>query len=112
MNTAEILRCAAARVRQGWCQGTADDGNGGVCAVGAIWHVMGSDAGRGEPPIRLFIARALRLSTPDWDPVPLWNDAPGQTAENVAHGLEFAAVIWEQDQALSAAAARRNAVSA
>ena len=101
MNTAEILRAAAARVRQGWCQGSADDGNGGVCAIGSIWAVTNSSVfDCSNWPIRQFLARAIGLSVDEhYCSIPGWNDARGQTAENVAIAMEFAAVLWEQEQA-------------
>jgi hypothetical protein len=40
MNTAEILRAAANRIRVGWCQHSLADGLGGVCAQGAVQEVM------------------------------------------------------------------------
>jgi hypothetical protein len=34
----------------------------------------------------------------NWNgPIPQWNDALDQTAENVAAGLEYAALVWEQE---------------
>jgi hypothetical protein len=35
--------------------------------------------------------------------VSFWNDDGGQTAENVASGLEYAALVWEQEQAIGVA---------
>jgi hypothetical protein len=102
--TGDILRAAAARVRRGWCQGQLDDGKGNVCAVGAIMY------SHSEPdilPLRDVVVRALALPVPPLIgsevepdcPIPIWNDAPGQTAANVAAGLEYAALVWEQEQA-------------
>lgn len=110
-NTAHILRAAAARVRQGWCQGGLVDRHGHVCAIGAIQTVLGfagawtyPDLER-EQSVRDAVIRALALpqladKTTEWPaecPIPIWNDAEGQTAENVALGLEYAAILWEQD---------------
>jgi hypothetical protein len=104
-NTAEILRAAAARVRQGWCQHRLTDFKGGVCAQGAM-----SVAAYGGPLainwkldedrelwrwIALLMVRMFGERREIYD----WNNAPEQTAENVAQGLEYAALLWEQEQA-------------
>lgn len=108
MNTAEILRAAAQRVRQGWCQHNMEDSSGGVCAIGAVcdvmfgdpWHII--NMAKTEPD---FIAVRLALAEPmlsvfgEMREVKDWNNGTGQTAENVAQGLELAALLWEQGQA-------------
>lgn len=110
MNTAEILRAAAARVRQGWCQDQLDDGIG-VCAFGALntvlhGHAHYIDADPKSLELAPLIMRACGLPGPTRPPyvaeaidaVIEWNNAEGQTAENVAAGLEYAALVWEQQQ--------------
>lgn len=122
MNTAEILRAAAARVRQSWCQYALRDGGGGVCALGALRVPFGlepEDAGRdwingrsAEEVYRILgtfesalVAICAMLRTPYMGYTPdtaaviaQWNNGMGQTAENVAQGLEYAALLWEQEQ--------------
>lgn len=108
MTTSEILRAAAARVRQGWCQGNFWSWEGGACALGAIcdvWWLEDEDAdpdpgtlGGTQPVVAL--ERALGLER---DGVSAWNDAPGQTAEGVAIGLEFAALWFDEQQKHTAA---------
>lgn len=98
MNTAQVLRAAAARVRKGWCQNTYRDCKGNVCCIGALAEVKNVDAKRlhdneiVDPACRA-VWKALDVTIADW------NDGEGQTAENVASGLELAAVVWEQAQA-------------
>lgn len=113
MNTAEILRAAAARVREGWTQDGYADGFGGVCAIGAMAVVTGLSEERIvngdyrgevcfiEETVGAYVSGALRLTTDRCcrSGLPRWNDAEGQTAENVAAGLEYAALLWEQEQA-------------
>ena len=112
MTTGEILRAAAARVRQGWCRYLLHSGDS-VCALGALnvaesrpacsSHVFISEAAA-------VIARALHLpqdlevhdSHRASASVAAWNNAKDQTTENVAAGLEYAALVWEESQALAA----------
>jgi hypothetical protein len=120
MNTAEILRAAAERVRQGWCQEVIRSARG-VCAIGAIGVAGGMIRGDAECVFNAHketlrhLQRALNLPavTDVKNPLPFylctgpigkWNDGFDQTAENVAAGLEFAAVVWEQEQAQSVGA--------
>ena len=125
MNTGEILKAAAARVRQGWIRGwTGRGADGPNCAVGAINVVRRGDADYedDEDPAQelLTIARVIQsaLQLPDhvnaleqhplWMPVGAitqWNNASEQTAENVAAGLEYAALLWEQEQSAQAVSA-------
>ena len=105
---AGILRGAASKVRQGWCQHVVADGYGNVCAVGAIQDAAHEALGllpavAFELRIRGALVRALNLVPPPDSvcpipvcPIPAWNDGAGQTAENVALGLEYAALMCEQ----------------
>jgi hypothetical protein len=120
-NTADILRAAAARVRQGWTQMVMVNANK-VCALGAIgtvggatgWYLFASCVFQQHSDTIIHLQRALALPTVadsgyEWarytNAIGAWNDAEGQTAENVAAGLEYAALIWEQEQAVNAVAA-------
>lgn len=108
----DVLRRAATRVRQKWCQGSYRDDSGGVCALGAIEELILSSEPRRSGIDDYFLAvvaedaieHGLCLPTDELRhrPVPLWNDAPGQTAENVACGLELAALLYEQKHAQQA----------
>lgn len=102
MSVPEIFRAAAARVRVRW-----DRVRFAHCVLGAlshvqghpcdIWHVYGENKA-----LATVLVKALGLpSCPLWDldTVWGWNDAPGQTAENVAAGLEFAALVYEEEAA-------------
>lgn len=116
MNTAEILRAAAQRVRRGWCQNHLADGLGGVCAQGAVMEVMWADpeylSGREfkSPGLREDFKAITAVFGPvhealganhSFIPTSVikdWNNASGQTAENVAATLELAAILWEEKQ--------------
>jgi hypothetical protein len=104
-NTAEVLRIAATRVRQGWTRHTRDDGRGRVCALGALNVGLGDHAYSfridGRPELSAFVADALQLPMCWSKPAAIanWNNAADQTAENVATGLEYAALLWEQTHA-------------
>jgi hypothetical protein len=105
MLISEVLKAGAERVRQGWCQYALEDYRGGVCAQGAILSVTEGCAnpffhksvtainwvrfGRATD----YINRAINSSD-----ITRWNNAPGQTAENVAQALELAAILAEQDE--------------
>jgi hypothetical protein len=110
MNTAEILRAAAARVRARWDRG----GLSGHCALHAVRKTL-----RIREPQRIYelegpivyvaqvVVDALALPiSPMFDDAGTrvydWNDAEGQTAENVAAGLEYAALLWEEEQSADA----------
>lgn len=95
MIISEILRAAAARVRQGWCRGLLYGPDGSVCARGAIWAVQKEMRLEAE----MVVCRALHLPLS----LAIWNDQPGRTQEEVARGLEQAADWWEAEQALGIA---------
>jgi len=110
-NVAGRLRAAAERIRRGWVQGSLYY-DGRVCAVGAI-----VDADQRLCDVFNFtdlpadlqlaireVARLLKLphsnaSRTSVASITTWNDADGQTAENVAASLEYAALLFEQEQA-------------
>lgn len=115
MTVGERLKAAAERVRQGWTQGyyyRAE--NGGVCAMGAI-YVVSVEAESGsswwidhtlyDSELEYLVKAIGKVPMRDYLGGPLlrnqigrWNDAPDQTAENVALALELAAILWEQEQ--------------
>lgn len=109
MTTPEQLRAAAGLVRGGWCQGFLVGPNQHVCAVGALAAARfghrhyGVCAAAAESPALTALARALgapdsRTSYPEnWDYIVRWNNATGQTAENVAATMEYAALLIEQE---------------
>lgn len=114
MNTGEILRAAAARVREQWGQGDIF----GHCALSHVHGVLGGEElylAYFDPQVRKvasIIAGSLKLRpsgiladelSHDCGAVVCWNDDKKQTAENVAAGLEYAAVIWDQEQAIEQA---------
>jgi hypothetical protein len=107
MNEAQILREAAARVRQGWTQGHAGNIRTGICAYGAVSlvcqvYLSPSFSRQTDAAVRALEALKRGLGLPlggGFGAIYHWNDAPGQTAENVAAGLEYAALVWEQEQA-------------
>lgn len=105
---ATILRDAAQRVRRGWCQAEGLTKDGRVCAFAGIalsvtWGRLGplSDAElEAIEGARVALLRALglpNLGLGGWSVVYDWNDAPQQTAEGVALGLEYAALLAEQE---------------
>lgn len=97
-NTAQILRAAARRVRRGWCQHEMSDEHGNVCAIGGIARYVETTTAD-DILARRTLIRALDLNGGSgFAAIPHWNDAPGQTAENVAAGLEYAALFWEEEQ--------------
>lgn len=93
MTTAQILRAAAARVRQGWCQGSMVDGFGNVCAVGAIDIVTPNTLA--DACVRFDVLTQLQLviGYSGCAAVAEWNDEPGRTAEEVALAMEQAADV-------------------
>lgn len=111
MTVPEVLRAAAQGVRQGWCQNQLQIGFD-RCAIGWVLYVLDTRSRYGfiqrsllETNVRAAVINALALPErievwPDGYrekrcPIPAWNDAPGQTAENVALGLEYSAIHYE-----------------
>ena len=121
MTVPEILRQAAVEVRKGWTRFTREDAQGRVCALGALDRASGASRSwvafaeylKPEAVDALAAALGVVLARVPWvgapipnaDPIALWNNAPDQTAENVATTMEFAAVLAEQ----AAGAATRSA---
>lgn len=121
--TAGVLRAAAQIVRRGWCQGSYDNNDyihhkpDRFCAKGAIGLVMFGNS-TGElyndtvvAPVYDVLLRAvgddrswLAVRSVGACPIVQWNDATDQTAENVAQAMEFAAILWEQEQQQKSAA--------
>jgi len=99
MNIAEVIEAAARRLEtHGWMQG------GGVsephdvsptCASNAIFFVAGADQWTAQS----VLARHLRGDTErGLGNIWAWNDAPGQTKENVIATMRACAAIWRAKQ--------------
>lgn len=107
MNPA-TLRQAAQIVRARWGQGALWS-FGRVCALGAVAEATSGSPINSQDIVALrAMVRVLQLTVDAVDPVcgtkegaaiAAWNDAKDQTAENVAAGLEFVALVWEQEEA-------------
>lgn len=118
-----VLRAGAARIRTlGWLRGQLSNEGGSACAVGALGFALGfprvpAPMWWGEgciatcldilqevtrvlalPPAAVIGRRGAEI----WDAVVEWNNADGQTAENVATGLEYTALVLEQEVAQEA----------
>lgn len=106
MTDAERLERGAARIRTRWCRNALEDGRGGVCAMGSLADDTSSERKMTESiqkdlgaliQCAEWIARAINAKYGDpheaWYQVVDWNNADHQTAENVAQGLELAAVL-------------------
>ena len=100
MDTLTVLMKARAEVEKGWCQGEYGRG-GGVCMVGALYVAEGNprekvnenDVEVGESYYETY--DALRRAV-GWN-IPMWNDAPGRTQEDV---------LAAYDRAINAEAAK------
>jgi hypothetical protein len=121
---AMVLLRTAERIRQpgGWCQGSFQQGRA-ACTVGAVAQTVGvfpealqvmiggwpaqwpaaapdSRVGLAQKAL-LYVAKTIDPKIQTWDDgagvVVAWNDGCEQTAENVAIGLELAAVLADQD---------------
>lgn len=129
MTTVEVLRKAAAVVRNGWTTHTRRDGMGRHCALGAIDVVVIGEQKEGDfyvfsegfmglRPIQPGVdaIAALAALLPDIDfpagcdrvmrdshKVAAWNNV-GNTAENVAATMEYAALLAEEAAKAGAAA--------
>jgi hypothetical protein len=82
--SAVLLAAADLLERDGWCQGIGRNGAGKRCVTFAIDESTGSKVILYWVAIQL-LRKTIRENTVDW------NDAPGQTAENVIETLRRAA---------------------
>lgn len=114
--TADRLREAATRVRAGWTQGIPLDGDGNVCALGAIFRVRAGndftphvhalarrdpqgDLAAQELASELVKAGQLQSSSsfrPYLNTITGWNDAPTTDAEQIAVVMEKVAAAVEE----------------
>ena len=78
---AALLMRAADIVERGWCQGHLVDDHGNVCALQALYHARGKVT-------QAFVA----LSNAVGGNIPEWNNAPSQTAANVAATMRAVAM--------------------
>jgi len=109
MTTSEILRQAAVEVRKGWCRYVLEDDDRNVCANGALARICFGCATealnvkhRNYIHFRAaqgVIGEVLGLGDAPAFAIPVWNNATRQTQENVATTLEYAAMLWDQQQA-------------
>ena len=80
---AEIMR------ERGFTRGTGEEVDGSVCTGGAMAWAIFERLGNEEVSVNLVdMAREMEL---DEFAVPLWNDAPERTQDEVIERLEFAA---------------------
>lgn len=114
--TADRLREAAARVRAGWTQGIPLDGDGNVCALGAIFrmragntftphvHVLAHRDPQGDLAAQELASELVKAgelqarspSRPYLNTITGWNDAPTTDAEQVAVAMEKTAAAVEE----------------
>ena len=108
-----VLRQAAQRVREGWCQNAYGIGNN-VCALGAIGRSTR------EPMDLHFFWGALALDAAailgdylglEIEEVAAWNDEPGRTAEEVAATMERAADQYDAEHPPTVAWTHRELVT-
>lgn len=94
-----ILRDAAERVRQGWCQGAFEDDMNNVCVMGAFDAIGASfeDMNRAATHVLRALNKPLVLADAANELV-VWNDEPNRTADQVATALEFAALLADQQE--------------
>jgi hypothetical protein len=116
--TGDNLRAAAVRVRAGWRRCALRDPFGNVCAVGSLGvtepdQISESCRAHAEElrflalaignPARITVVREMfplvDPSVADATMIAAWNDAPTQTAENVASTLELAAILADEAHA-------------
>lgn len=83
MNTGDILLAACDVLdKRGWCQGLIQNGDGNVCALGALALVCTGDAFDWMDEDFLTARSALMEHLPCGS-VSVWNNRPGRTAEDV-----------------------------
>ena len=99
---ADVLRHAALIIEErGWSDDEPITADGRCCTLGAIrlavhGNIGGLFSDEMAPAVRYF---GLRLDPTDAEnaigSIAVWNDAPGQTAEEVTAALRAAADAWE-----------------
>lgn len=82
--SASILRQAADIIRaRGWAQRDYTADNGSVCILQAIHTVTGGTGAASEGALDVLRDRIRREFGEDASSVPVWNDRPGRTVEDV-----------------------------
>jgi hypothetical protein len=90
----DILRRAAELLgERGWCQGEIEDGDGRMCAVGAIRRAASEVMHTRHSWSESVALNRLRgqVRTREMHSIPRWNDAPERTAEDVILAMKRAA---------------------
>jgi hypothetical protein len=85
-----LLDAAALIDKVGWCQGTAVNHQGQLCAAGAMYYSNKVVYLHGDLSV-YNEARNHFLDTIKDHNVPTWNDAPGRTQEEVVAAMRKAA---------------------
>ncbi len=88
-----LWKAADIIVEKGWCQGTASNKEGNVCAIGALtWatYELFGPGGLAED-CKYYLPAVNRLCMKINDSsIPCWNDAPGRTKQEVVAALRSA----------------------
>lgn len=102
----KILMAAREALEKGWCQGALRTIDGKYCLSGAILLAGGGfGAGRGpieDDRLREKLSPSFKLVTqavglgkgksPGWS-IPMWNDVPGRTREEVLAAMDRAIAL-------------------
>lgn len=94
MKDSEIYDAAADEVLKGWHQGSYENNEGSVCAIGALRRVQGISTSS--------IFADLNMNTDVFTDllghfhIPTWNDEPGRTAGEVADAFRTCAKILRE----------------
>lgn len=102
-----LLRSRDAIMDRGHCKGRFSDDEGRVCARGALLLAIGSVRSNGEPGYwgvhdiwfwnaEAYLKRHLGLDDADLA-VPVWNNAPERTADDVLDAFFEAAILAKED---------------
>ena len=94
-----LLRAAELIEKRGWCQDRYSNDKGCLCPLGAMRVATGYRAGtENEQCLGKIRPAVFRIGDLDNCNISDWNDAPGQTKENVIATMRACAAIWRAKQ--------------
>jgi hypothetical protein len=85
-------------LERGWCQDVLEEADGSLCSVGAIRSAVLGDTDRTYDPAAMWVCKraVATLSDAAGVHIPVFNDAPGRTFDEVIDVFDKAEKLAEQ----------------